>query len=189
MFELKSLGAILTSYDVETRLLNSNMADATMVFASIALGMTIVFCMLEGVEIMKVGVLSYAQDMWNVMDWLNFILYFFVFAHLMAVRATEFHPTCTSYLCRDVGYFDDWEVMNGYRTVKTLLSMCVCIILLKVHPAASRARLRRLLRALTSLTSLMSLMSLMSFPYFPWRPCCDSHHVPGALFLPSARGL
>ena len=76
MFEITSLGAVLPSYDVETRVLNRRMMDATERFAAIALGLVCFFCLLEAVELARSSLAEYVTDMWNVMDWANFIVYF-----------------------------------------------------------------------------------------------------------------
>ena len=44
---------------------------------------------------------------------------------------------CSSYLCTEVGYFDDWRLMNSFRQCKTYLSLCVCIQLFKCLKFAS----------------------------------------------------
>lgn len=47
MFELSSLGAVFTSYDVESRLLDNNLVSAMGLYANIALGLVIFFCIIE----------------------------------------------------------------------------------------------------------------------------------------------
>ena len=67
MFELTALGAILPSYDVESRILDKRSTDSDMMlYASIALGMVILFCLLEFVEAFYEGINKYCADMWNV---------------------------------------------------------------------------------------------------------------------------
>ena len=130
MFELTSVGAILPSYDIETRLLDTALADQMNVYASIGLAMVIFFSLLEGVELVKVGG-AYLSDVWNVMDWANFFFYYLVFAQVRAVN-DNLTPKCDSYLCSEVGYFDDWRLMGEYRQAKLFLSLCVCIQLFKI---------------------------------------------------------
>ena len=142
MFELSSLGAVFTSYDVETRVLDSSNIFQMGLFSNIALAMVIFFTLLEGIELGSSGLGPYFSDMWNVMDWANFLLYFVVYVQIgavdSAVKETPRHTPCTSYLCKDVGYFDDWKVMAEFRLAKMLLSLCVCVQLLKVLKFASQ---------------------------------------------------
>ena len=218
MLEFSSLGAILPSYDVETRILEYTRSSggsnprfftrprspapcslllacpalshaltrptcepsrlrrsrsaifSIWLYSHIALGLVVFFCFLEGVELAKCGAAEYfggeaptpqtptptcaslgprashrsrslkptrATDLWNVMDWANFIIYFLTFAQLSAVEHSALHPECSSAMCRDAGYFDDWQLMGEYRQAKLFLSLCVCIQLLKVLKFAS----------------------------------------------------
>ena len=186
MFEFTSLGAIFTSYDTETRVLDATKVEMMGFYAnstrahtharrtltharahtrthslthrvsltrtptrsrpaSVGLGLVIFFCVMEGVEIMSAGVGSYFSDLWNIMDWANFILFYLVWWLIQlcydAIARTPYGmsdtsgalaPACTSQLCTEIGYFDDWEVMSNFKTMKTLLALCVCIQLLKI---------------------------------------------------------
>lgn len=62
----------------------------------------------------------------------NFVLYFLVFWMLQAVRHSIEAADCSSYLCSQVGYFDDWRLMSEFRSAKLYLSICMCIQLLKI---------------------------------------------------------
>ena len=137
MLELTSPGAVLPSFDVETRITDSKASSDMWGFACIALTMVIFFSLLEGVEVAKIGFTEYFQDMWNVMDWANYILYYVVFAHIAQLRTLHESPSCESHLCAQMGYHDDWEVLSTYRSMKTFLSLCVCIQLFKILKFAS----------------------------------------------------
>ena len=105
-----------------------------------SLGQVIFFCLLEGVEAMHSG-FSYLNDMWNVMDWVNFLIYFMVYAQLSYTQdaiATSYGPSldCSHYLCSAVGYFDDWKVMTSFRKMKMYLSLCLCIQVLRARPSS-----------------------------------------------------
>ena len=143
MLELTALGAILPSYDVETRIIDSHQQAFMYTLADVSLAMVILFSLLEGVELAKSGASEYFSDMWNVMDWANFILFFATWVQIrLAVHAAEMatpeHQPCTSSLCVEVGFFDDWRVMGAFRHAKLLLSLCVCIQLLKVLKFAAQ---------------------------------------------------
>jgi len=108
------------------------------IYANIALVMVIFFTLLEGVELAKLGATEYFSDMWNVMDWANYIVFYIVYYQVMLCAAlVESAPRCDSPLCTNVGYYDDWELMREARSAKTFLSLCVCIQLFKVLKFAS----------------------------------------------------
>ena len=50
MFELTALGAILPSYDVESRIMEKDMGNDMYMLSTIALGLVVLFCLLEFVE-------------------------------------------------------------------------------------------------------------------------------------------
>ena len=137
MFEFTSLGTVLPSYDVETRVLSRTAQRNMRTYAYICLGMVIFFIVLEGVELTNSSIGEYFADVWNLMDWSNFVVYFLVFMQLLAVDEAQLNPDCSSYMCRDAGYFDDYKVMSEYRTMKLYFSLCVCIQLLKILKFAS----------------------------------------------------
>ena len=132
MFELTPLGAILPSYDVQTRVLDQRLFDDMGLYATIALVMVIVFCVLEVVECYDVGMENYLTDVWNVMDWTNFIIFFMVYERIVAMQQSHAVQDCSNYLCSEVGFFDDWQTMGIFRQVKTYLSLCICIQLFKI---------------------------------------------------------
>ena len=137
MFEQTALGAVLPSYDVETRILDKEAERDMGTFATIALILVVAFSLLEGVECAYYGAWSYFSDMWNLMDWSNFVIYYLVFAEVRRTQELIRVADCSSYLCKDVGYFDDWQLMGSFRTCKTYLSLCVCIQLFKCLKFAS----------------------------------------------------
>ena len=106
-------------------------------FAVVALVLVLVFTLLEGVECAYYGAWTYFSDMWNLMDWANFAIYYLVFIEVLNVQKLITNRDCSSYLCQQVGYFDDWELMGSFRTCKTYLSLCVCIQLFKCLKFAS----------------------------------------------------
>jgi len=143
MFEITALGAILPSYDVETRILDKGQYGSIETFAKIALALVIFFCLLEGVVVASIGPALYFADVWNVMDWTNFIIYFMVYAQIMYTqwaisRSHGPNLDCSHYLCAEVGYFDDWRVMVSFRKAKMFLSLCLCIQLFKILKFAAQ---------------------------------------------------
>ena len=89
MFELTSLGSIMPSYDFETRTEDIFRYNNMFFLCNIALGITGFFCALEGIELIKSGPQEYFSDMWNVMDWMNFSIFFLVWWYIQAVRGEE----------------------------------------------------------------------------------------------------
>ena len=88
MFEITSLGAIFASYDVESRITEVDRIERRGILSAVGLAMVIFFCLIEGIELFK-GPFAYLQDVWNVMDWANFIIFFMTFAQLQQVSAAE----------------------------------------------------------------------------------------------------
>ena len=138
------------------------------------------FAFLELVEMMRSGLVDYCQDLWNVMDWVNFFFFFLTYmqarhplphpcmhsplrshgphhtlplqthpptrpsrtprspspprlhSQIHAVNYFIYNRDCSSYLCTQIGYFDDWRLMKEYKSTKIYISLCVCIQLFKV---------------------------------------------------------
>ena len=135
MLEFTALGAVFTSFNTETRVLDSDAVEYMGTYANIAFGLVIFFCVMEGIEILSNGIGSYITDVWNVMDWLNYIIYIIVWWRIQeCYAALDAQNTCAagSLLCSEVGYFDDWRVMEAFQLTKIFLSLCVCIQLLKI---------------------------------------------------------
>jgi len=135
MLEQAAAGTWFTSYDTETRILDESLVEGMGMYANIALALIVVFCLVEGIELSN-GVVKYFSDMWNVMDWTNFIIFFIAYGQIQEVFAaideTPENTACTSYICGEVGYFDDWKVMSAFRDAKTTVSLCVCIVMFKI---------------------------------------------------------
>merc|ERR1719331_2618286 len=98
---------------------------------NIAVGMCMFFVLLEAIEVVKCGPIEYFCDLWNLMDWLNFAIFFLTWITLLILEGYINNREC-SYICQTVGYYDDWRVMSTARTAKIYLSLCVCIQLLKI---------------------------------------------------------
>ena len=131
MFEFTALGAVLPSFDIESLVEDVGRHWAQGIFMNVAMGMCCLFIFLEGVECYASGPLSYLSDIWNVMDWLNFLNFFAVYSTLYNLRIYADNRPCAE-LCAEVGYVDDWQVMGESRDAKMYLSLCVCIQLLKL---------------------------------------------------------
>ena len=147
LLELTSTGAILPSYDVETRILDDKATDDMLLYATISLVTVLFFAFLELIEIARSGFYAYTSDLWNVMDWTNFFFFFLAYMQVLAVHNSIKNPDCSSYLCDKMGYFDDWKLMAEYRDAKKYLSLCICIQLFKV------------IKYLSQLVPKMSLMT------------------------------
>jgi hypothetical protein len=52
---------------------------------------------------------------------------------------------CSSALCQQIGYYDDWELMKFTRDTKSFLALCVCIQLLKVKRSDEAAPRRMII--------------------------------------------
>ena len=78
MFEFASTGAVLPSYDTQTRVEQDALLDNTSLFVWISFFFTLFFCLLEVIEMAGSGPISYFTDLWNVMDWVNYAIFFLV---------------------------------------------------------------------------------------------------------------
>ena len=130
MFEFTSSGTVLPSFDTQTRVERADQVEATKLYTWIALGFCVFFCVLEAIEMTSSGA-SYFADLWNLMDWLNYLCFFVVWWTLMQYFRQVSEVRCSE-LCQRTGYRDDWEAMNTIRDGKFYLSLCVCIQLLKI---------------------------------------------------------
>ena len=159
LFETPSTGSVLPSHDMETRVTNDDRRQNTRVLVWVAFGFTLFFCVLEGFEALDSGLVEYFCDMWNLMDWLNFSIFFLVWHTLITMFWQEDNRTC-SHLCEEVGYYDDYLVMGTVRDAKIYLSLCVCIQLLKIIKFANA-----LVPKMSLATSVLSkaLMDLIFF--------------------------
>ena len=145
MFELTQMAAVLPSFDMEAMVDDPDSTAKMKVYMMMALGLTAYFMMLEAIEFVQSGPSEYFSNVWNVLDWANFLLFFQVFANLiemdnLANRDLErrIYPTdgtpsdCGSAICNQFGFMDLWEIMHTARTAKLFMSICVCIQLLKI---------------------------------------------------------
>ena len=92
-------------------------------------------------EIVK-GIAQYFADLWNVMDGLNYIIFFFVYTGIAcAEEVTEDARVRIARIamCNRMGYFDDWRAME-VRSLKpsslyaSAYSSEDCKVLLPAHP-------------------------------------------------------
>ena len=97
------------------------------------------FVLLEIVRLVRMasshgrqGLADYFSDVWNLADWLNFAIFGLVWLKILTVERLLETRDCSSYLCTEVGYFDDWELMHEYRELKQLFSFNLCVQLFKV---------------------------------------------------------
>jgi len=136
MFELTSAGGVLPSYDIETTVNLYQSIDLMKVTMQIALAMCIFFILLEAIELNDSG-FDYFTDVWNLMDWLNFIVLILLYIDLVsvveAVTPEDQAARCAgSELCTNIGYFDEWYRMRITASAKRFMAICASIQLLKV---------------------------------------------------------
>ena len=95
------------------------------------------FCFLEALEMTSGGLAEYFANMWNVMDWANFTIFYWAWLYIVRYVNQATGPIACSQLCTTVGYIDDYEAYYLLVFAKKYLSMCACIQLLKVAKFAS----------------------------------------------------
>ena len=66
-----------------------------------AVGMCSVFVLLEGIEIAGSGPIEYFMNMWNVMDWLNFVIFFLTWATMLLLDDYVANREC-GHICSTV---------------------------------------------------------------------------------------
>ena len=67
--------------------------------------------------------------MWNCMDWTVYGLYVFVFIRSKTYVEAVRNPVCGE-ICTTIGFLDDHAQAMDARSVKFILSVCVCVQLL-----------------------------------------------------------
>lgn len=159
LFELTSSGSILPSYDMEPRVEGEAKMRGFVIWLWIAFGFTSFFCILEGFELAKMGVMGYFFDMWNIFDWINFAIFFIVWATFLRMMGEEANRTC-SQTCKTVGFYDDWKVSASMREGKMFLSLCCCIQLLKI------TKFLGLLVPKTDMTAKVLKLALLDLVFF-----------------------
>ena len=139
MLETTSLGAVLPSYDVQTRVLSDQHFADMKVAANLSLALCLFFAVLELVEIASSGAFSdYVADLWNLMDWINFGMFALVYLKVLTLVAAAENRDCTSYMCSAMGHYDDWRAMGEARSLKQFLSLCLCMQLFKLIKFSSQ---------------------------------------------------
>ena len=145
MFEITNMGAVLPSFDMEAMLDDEGLEQEQTTWMFVALVLVAWFIMLEAIEIWGSGPAEYFGNLWNVMDWANFLLFFMVYSLLTQQKEQNARDNlrleydsssgshdCGSVICNQFGFMDMWEVMNTARDAKFYMSMCVCLQLLKI---------------------------------------------------------
>ena len=69
--------------------------------------------------------------MWNVMDWANYLIFFYAWYTLRRYLHEIENAPCAT-LCSTVGYIDEHRITYQLKQGKLYLSLCVCIQLLKI---------------------------------------------------------
>jgi len=132
MCEFTAIRSMLPSFDIECLVTNVEQIVRMKLYLSFALAMTCWFCLLELVELTQAGLLEYICNGWNLLDWANFIIFFWAFQ--MWVRCIWLHEsqleremaeldgmpfaTCGSSTCDTIGYFDPYKKMYTAREAR-----------------------------------------------------------------------
>ena len=133
MLQMTSLGGVLPSFELQSRV---DIIDYEWVFSVLYMnGMLVIFFIVnEGIEAYLDGFGNYFTNMWNLMDWSGFMLFFALFAEFHNLRYSLTDVTCNggAYMCTEVGYHDDWEQFYYTKQTKFYLSLCSTLQMLKV---------------------------------------------------------
>ena len=110
ILQLTSLGAVLPSFELQSRV---DIVDYEWVFSVLYMnGLLVLFFIFnEGIEAYIDGFGNYFTNMWNLMDWSGFLLFFALFTEFHNLRYSLTDATFNdgAYMCSEVGYHDDWE--------------------------------------------------------------------------------
>jgi len=130
MMQISSLGAVLPSYDVESRF---DAADPDLIKAILTttLLLVIYFMLVEFNELRTEGPIDYFANMWNLMDWANFAIYFALYMEYNNLDYALNDFRCMK-VCERVGFHDPWMVMLATTNCKQLLAILTAIQWLKV---------------------------------------------------------
>ena len=100
MFEIFATGTVIPSYDAQPRVVREDSIQETRLYVWIAAGFTIFFMLSEAYEMNSDGI-KYWQNMWNVLDWVNFILFWFVWYYCTLLVEEIGTPVCAP-MCEQV---------------------------------------------------------------------------------------
>ena len=133
ILQLTSLGGVLPSFELQSRV---DIIDYEWVFSVLYMnGLLVIFFIVnEGIEAYIDGFGNYFTNMWNLMDWSGFLLFFALFVEFHNLRYSLTDSTCNdgAYMCTEVGYHDDWEQFYYTKQAKFFLSLCSTLQMLKV---------------------------------------------------------
>lgn len=199
MFELAATGAVLPSFDINTLVDRPDFLVNARLLGWVAFMFCLGFLALEGAEVVDDGPAAYFSNMWNAMDWSNFLIFFYAFSKLLHFFAVYDVPNCPE-LCQHVGYIDDWEPMLTMGDAKTWFAICVCIQLLKLIKFFSSlvpkmglapAVLKRALADLTffGLVFVISMYAFSACFYILLGPYMTGYATQAASFMSLARAL
>ena len=131
--ELTASGAVLPSHGVQTRVVRTDKLAATRLYINLSAAFTLFFLILEIAELVQgPGLAEYFSNLWNTMDWLNFLAFGASYVSLTTYLQQSENPSCDAYLCTQLGVRDDWQVMSTAHSAKLSLALCVTIQLLKL---------------------------------------------------------
>jgi len=129
VFQVTSSGSILPSYDIESRK-DVFDTDGLRRVQMITLVLCVYFMCTEVHELYMLG-LGYFANMWNLMDWTNFVLYLMLYRGLNLTREALTDTTCST-ICQQVGYVDPWLVLSINTATKLYLGILTMIQWIKV---------------------------------------------------------
>ena len=135
--EFTAAGTVLPSTNVLSRVERTDKLADTRSYLGMSASLTCLFVLLEMAELLDNGLAAYFGNMWNVIDWLNFVAFFISWATLSRYLEQTESRECVSDFCQRIGYHDDWEIMSTAPSAKGALSVCVTIQLLKLIKFAS----------------------------------------------------
>ena len=130
VFETPATGTVLPSYAVESRVLRTDKLADMVFYLWTAVGFALFFMIFELIEMLSSSFLEYFTNVWNLMDWANYLLFSIAWHYLSLsdrLASRDRSEVCISPVCLDIGYYDGYELTSTTKSAKTVLSGCMCI--------------------------------------------------------------
>ena len=130
LLQVTSVGAILTSFDIESRNDSEDAAVLDRLFVA-TLFLTAYFGLMEVEELRLYGFFGYFSNMWNLMDATNFFIYAVLVMYHRRTNDALDEYECAQ-LCRQVGFYDPWKILMYTTSTKQALAIITTVQWIKV---------------------------------------------------------
>jgi hypothetical protein len=126
-FEFPAVGGVLPSFDIIT--MPENDSDVTY-FATIVLVWVLFFCFIEAMELAALGIRRYWADPWNLLDLMNYALYFYTFALIQIAIGTD--SQSPSAIATAVGFETHAPMFVAWSNARSGIALNICLLIMKI---------------------------------------------------------